>query len=90
MWPTHHSHPQTAAVLLQHPHTHLCHSHSQSIVCVHGLTALNKFTWDKVSIPCIIEEPCHPQGTVAGSPLQQDNSDNPSIPDTDPRDEQFS
>lgn len=85
-WLTHHSHPRTAAtVLLQHPHTHLCHSHSQSIVCVHGLTTLNKFTWDKVSVPCIIEEPCHPHGMIAGLPLQQGNSENAIVPD-----EQFS
>lgn len=93
-WLTHHSHQRPSTVLVQHPNTHICHSHShsQSIVCVHGLTTLNKFTWDKVSVPCIVEEPCHPHGIISGMPaLHNENCENVNgISDTDTRDDQFS
>lgn len=47
--------PTTTTLVLQHQHP--CHPHPQSVVCVHGLAAVNKLAWDKISIPCIIEEP---------------------------------
>lgn len=48
--------PPPTTLVLQHQHP--CHPHPQSVVCVHGLAAaVNKSTWDKMSIPCIVEEP---------------------------------
>lgn len=77
----HHSQPPppppppstTTTLVLQHQHP--CHPHPQSVVCVHGLAAVNKLGWDKISIPCIIEEPTthqlpppHQHQMIAGLP----------------------
>lgn len=64
--------PPTTTLVLQHQHP--CHPHPQSVVCVHGLATVNKLAWDKISIPCIIEEPAAhqlpppPQHQITGLP----------------------